>query len=113
LLALARALVTGPSLLLLDEATASIDGASDARFRAALRATAMRGGCAVLTVAHRISTAREANRVVVMEHGRIVEEGTPSSLLARGGRFARLAELEAAGWDWQDDGNRPSRPGLD
>lgn len=106
LLALARAVVTSPAVLLLDEATASIDGASDARFRAALRATALRDGCAVLTVAHRISTAREADRVVVMEHGRIVEEGSPSELLARGGRFAALAELEAAGWDWQDDGER-------
>jgi ATP-binding cassette subfamily B multidrug efflux pump len=106
LLALARAVVTTPAVLLLDEATASIDGASDARFRAALRATALRDGCAVLTVAHRISTAREADRVVVMEHGRIVEEGPPSELLARGGRFAALAELEAAGWDWQDDGER-------
>ena len=104
LLALARAAVTHPAVLLLDEATASIDGASDAQFRAALRATALRGGCAVLTVAHRISTAKEADRVVVMEHGRIVEEGTPAALLASGGWFARLAELEAVGWDWQDDG---------
>lgn len=112
LLALARAVVTSPAVLLLDEATASIDGASDARFRAALRTTALRGGCAVLTVAHRISTAREADRVVVMEHGRIVEEGPPPALLARGGRFAALAELEAAGWDWQDDGKRGSTAEL-
>lgn len=109
LLALARAIVTDPSVLLLDEATASIDGASDARFRAALRTTAMRGGCAVLTVAHRISTATEADRVVVMECGQIVEEGTPSALLARAGRFAMLAELESAGWDWQDDHQRDRR----
>ena len=106
LLALARALVTEPSVLLLDEATASIDGASDARFRSALRTTAMRGGCAVLTVAHRISTAKEADRVVVMDHGQIVEEGTPAALLASGGRFANLADLESAGWDWQHDGQR-------
>jgi ATP-binding cassette subfamily B protein len=66
----------------------------------------MSGGCAVLTVAHRISTAREADRVVVMEHGHIVEEGTPTELLAAGGRFAALAALESAGWDWQDDGVR-------
>lgn len=112
LLALARAVVTDPAVLLLDEATASIDGASDARFRAALRATALRGGCAVLTVAHRISTAREADRVVVMERGRIVEEGAPSVLMASGGRFAALAELESAGWDWQDDGQRGNGAGL-
>src|SRR5215472_48012 len=106
LLALARAVISEPAVLLLDEATASIDGASDARFRAALRITAMRGGCAVLTVAHRISTAREADRVIVMDRGRIVEEGAPSALIAQGGRFAKLAELESAGWDWQDDGVR-------
>jgi ATP-binding cassette subfamily B protein len=106
LLALARAVVTDPAVLLLDEATASIDGASDARFRSALRATAMRGGCAVLTVAHRISTASEADRIVVMEHGQIVEEGTPAALLASAGRFAKLADLESAGWDWQSDGQR-------
>ncbi|TMC55562.1 MAG: hypothetical protein E6J26_07900, partial [Chloroflexi bacterium] len=54
-----------------------------------------------LSVAHRLSTAREADRVLVMEAGRLVEEGTPDELLARGGRFAALVELEAAGWDWQ------------
>ncbi|HEV2377349.1 MAG TPA: ABC transporter ATP-binding protein [Streptosporangiaceae bacterium] len=112
LLALARAITPGPAVLLLDEATASIDGASDARFRAALRTTAMRDGCAVLTVAHRISTAKEADRVVVMEHGQIVEQGTPSALLAHGGRFARLAELESAGWDWRNDTEPDSGPGL-
>lgn len=102
LVALARALVREPAVLLLDEATAAIDGASDSAFRAALRETAMRRGCAVLTVAHRISTAREADRVVVIEAGRVVEEGRPADLSARAGRFAALAELEAAGWGWQD-----------
>jgi ATP-binding cassette subfamily B protein len=55
----------------------------------------------VLTVAHRLSTAREADRVVVMEAGRIVEQGAPGVLTAGTGRFATLLELEAAGWDWQ------------
>lgn len=102
LVALARALVREPADLVLDEATAAIDGASDAAFRAALRATALRRGCAVLTVAHRIATAREADRVVVIEEGRVSEAGRPEELIARGGLFAGLAELEAAGWDWQD-----------
>lgn len=105
LVALARALVREPAVLLLDEATAAIDGASDAAFRTALRETVLSRGCAVLTVAHRISTAREADRVVVMEEGRVVEAGHPADLLALGGRFAALAELEAAGWDWQDAPN--------
>ena len=102
LVALARALVREPPVLLLDEATAAIDGASDAAFRAALRETALRRGCAILTVAHRISTAREADRVVVIEEGRVIEAGRPADLSAHAGRFAALAELEAAGWDWQD-----------
>jgi ATP-binding cassette subfamily B protein len=56
---------------------------------------------AVLTVAHRLSTARAADRVIVVEAGQIVEEGSPEELVRRGGRFAALVELESAGWDWQ------------
>jgi ATP-binding cassette subfamily B protein len=102
LLALARALVHRPAVLLFDEATAAIDSASDAAFRAALRVSVLAQGCGVLTVAHRISTALEADRVVLLDKGRIVEEGTPAELLARNGRFAALLELEAAGWDWRN-----------
>ncbi len=103
LLSLARALVHRPAVLLLDEATAAIDGTSDAAFRAALRASVLARGCAVLTVAHRLSTAVEADRVLVVERGSLVEEGPPAELAARGGRFAALLELEAAGWDWRSD----------
>jgi len=101
LLALARALVNRPAALLLDEATAAIDSVSDAAFRAALRHSVLPAGCAVLTVAHRLSTAVEADRIIVLERGSIVEEGTPGELTRRGGRFAALLELEAAGWDWR------------
>jgi ATP-binding cassette, subfamily B, multidrug efflux pump len=104
LLALARALVWDPAVLLLDEATAAIDSASEAAVRAALRASAVDSGRAVLTVAHRLATAQEADRVLVMEAGQIVEEGPPEKLTRRGGRLAALLELEAAGWDWQTDG---------
>jgi ATP-binding cassette subfamily B multidrug efflux pump len=106
LLSLARALVWDPVLLLLDEATASVDNVSEAKFRTALRA-ALQGGDgrqrAVITVAHRLSTAREADRIVVLEGGHVVEQGAPEELIRRGGRFAALVELEAAGWDWQSD----------
>jgi ATP-binding cassette subfamily B protein len=101
LLALARALVHGPAVLLFDEATAAIDSASDAAFRAALRVSVLSQGCGVLTVAHRLSTALEADRIIVLEKGHIVEEGPPAELGASGGRFAALLELEAAGWDWR------------
>jgi ATP-binding cassette, subfamily B, multidrug efflux pump len=100
LLALARALVRQPRVLLLDEATAAIDHASDAAFRAALRRDAHGPRRAVLIVAHRLSTAREADRVVVLEDGQVVEQGTPEELVRRNGRFAALLALEAAGWDW-------------
>jgi ATP-binding cassette subfamily B protein len=99
--ALARALVSKPTVLLLDEATAAIDNASDAALRAALRDSVLARGCAVLTVAHRLSTAVEADRVVVLDRGEIVEEGPPGELARRPGRFAALLELEAAGWDWR------------
>ncbi len=106
LISLARALVWDPALLLLDEATAAVDNVSEAEFRAALHA-ALQGDDerqrAAITVAHRLSTAREADRVVVLEGGRVVEQGAPKDLIAQGGRFAALVELEAAGWDWRAD----------
>ena len=106
LISLARALVWDPALLLLDEATAAVDNVSEAEFRAALRA-ALQGDDgrqrAAITVAHRLSTAREADRVVVLEGGRVVEQGAPQDLICQGGRFAALVELEAAGWDWQSE----------
>jgi ATP-binding cassette subfamily B protein len=106
LLSLARALVWDPALLLLDEATAAVDNVSESEFRTALR-TALRGDAgrqrAVITVAHRLSTARDADRVVVLDGGHVVEQGAPEALIRQGGRFAALVELEAAGWDWQAD----------
>jgi ATP-binding cassette subfamily B protein len=109
LLALTRALVWDPAVLLLDEATAAIDSASEAAVRAAIREAVTGSGRAVLTVAHRLATARDADRVLVMEAGQVVEAGPPDELIGWGGRFAALLELEAAGWDWQSDG-RSVRP---
>ncbi len=101
LLTLTRALISQPSVLLFDEATSFMDSATEASLHDALRSTVLNRGAAVLTVAHRLSTAREAHRVLVIDRGRIVEDGAPAELVARGGRFAALLELEAAGWDWQ------------
>ncbi len=107
LLALTRALVTRPAVLLLDEATAVVDGASDAAFRAALHDHVLPTGTAVLTVAHRLATAREADHVIVLAGGQVEEQGEPAALLTTRSRFADLAALEAAGWDWQRGPDSP------
>lgn len=103
LLALARAMVWDPAVLLLDEATAAVDSASEADFRAALQTAVLGGKGTVLTVAHRLATAKEADRVLLMEAGQVVEAGAPEALIRQGGRFAALLELETAGWAWQCD----------
>jgi ATP-binding cassette subfamily B protein len=100
LLALARALIGDPAILLLDEATAAVDGSTEAAFKHALRTQIEQRRGAVVTIAHRLSTAMEADEIVVMEEGRIVEAGPPDELLRKGGHFASLRELENAGWEW-------------
>jgi ATP-binding cassette subfamily B protein len=110
LVALARALVGEPHVLLLDEATAAIDAHSDAAFRTALSRTVWSTRCAVVMVAHRISSARDADRVVVMEAGRVVEEGAPDELVLAGGRFSALIALDEVHWSWEDQFSDETSP---
>ena len=86
--ALARAILRNPRILLLDEATSALDTESEAAVQAAL--TALRRGRTTIVVAHRLSTVRDADWIVVMQEGRAVESGTHSQLLAVEGAFARL-----------------------
>ena len=100
LLALARALALEPAVLVLDEATSYVDENTDAAIRATVRQLAADRGVAVLTVVHRLATAKEADTVIVMDDGRVVEEGPPSELARARGHFAAFLGLEAAGWAW-------------
>ncbi len=95
-LALARAFFKDAPVLLLDEPTSFLDPETEADIRAALRRLA--GGRTTLLVAHRMTTACDADRVVVLDAGRVAEEGAPRDLAARGGAFARLLR-KAAGED--------------
>ncbi|MBB4141199.1 ATP-binding cassette domain-containing protein [Microbacterium invictum] len=92
-LAIARALVRDPRILLLDEATSALDPESEELVKEAL-GRLMRGRT-TLVVAHRLSTVRQADRIVVLEHGRIVEQGSHDDLLAAGGRYASLHLTQA------------------
>ncbi|EIV94775.1 ABC transporter ATP-binding protein [Frankia sp. QA3] len=87
-LAIARVLLQSPQVLVLDEATSALDTVSEAAVRTALDRLAVGRTC--LVIAHRLSTVIDADRIYVMDHGRVVEDGTHHGLLADGGAYARL-----------------------
>ena len=93
-LAIARALVRNPRLVILDEATSALDTESEQLIQEAL--VRLTKGRTTLIVAHRFSTIRHAHRIVVLQKGRIVEQGTQAQLLALGGYFLRLSALQGA-----------------
>lgn len=91
-IAIARAILKGARLLLLDEATSALDAESELLVQQGLSAAMM--GRTTLIIAHRLATVQKADRIVVMDHGRIVETGTPEDLRQQGGLYARLATLQ-------------------
>ena len=91
-IAIARAMLKDAPLLLLDEATSALDAQSERMVQAALE-TAMRDRT-TLVIAHRLATVQRADRIIVLDHGQIVEQGTHETLIAAGGIYARLAALQ-------------------
>jgi ATP-binding cassette subfamily B protein len=92
LLSFARALVFEPRLLVLDEATSSVDTETEHLVQDALRK--FLAGRTAIVIAHRLSTIRYVDRIIVLHRGRIVEQGTHRELLARGGHYSKLYELQ-------------------
>jgi subfamily B ATP-binding cassette protein MsbA len=91
-IAIARALLKNPAVLILDEATSNLDNESERLIEDAMER--LLAGRTTLIIAHRLSTVRRADRLIVLDHGRIVEEGTHASLLAQGGLYSRLYQRQ-------------------
>jgi ATP-binding cassette subfamily B protein len=95
LITIARAQLAGRSILVLDEATSSVDTRTEVQIRQAMQR--LRQGRTSFVIAHRLSTVRDADLILVMDHGRIVEQGTHSELLAAKGHYSRLYDAQFAG----------------
>ena len=102
--ALARALLADPPILVLDEATSALDSTTEAAVQAAV--AARRAGRTTFVVAHRLSTIRDADEIIVLEAGRVAERGVHADLLAKGGRYAEL-------WSRQREGEGGAAEGAE
>jgi ATP-binding cassette subfamily B protein len=92
-LALTRALVREPKILILDEATSALDSETERAIQATLET--LHGMKTIILIAHRLATVAQADRVLVLESGRLVEDGTVEELRNGGGRFAQLWEMQS------------------
>jgi ATP-binding cassette, subfamily B, bacterial len=110
-LAIARALVRRPAVLLLDEPTSALDAESEAHVRVALKGNY--AGLTTLTITHRIETAMQADRIVMLHHGRVLAEGTHQRLLATSPEYASLVQLELDGGAGHAQLSTPALPELE
>jgi ATP-binding cassette subfamily B protein len=101
---IARTLLKNPPILILDEATSALDSQTEREIQESL--AEMGRGRSVITIAHRLSTIADSDRIVVLEAGRVVEEGTHEALLAAGGRYAAMWQRQSA----EDAGPEPAAP---
>jgi ATP-binding cassette subfamily B protein len=97
-LSIARALVADRPILLLDEATSALDAAAEVVVQRALEA--LEEGRTTLVIAHRLATVQHADRIIVMDHGALVAQGTHTELMRQGGLYAKLASLQFLGSQW-------------
>jgi len=104
LLSLTRALAYNPEILILDEATSSVDAEAEALLQAGIQQ--LLAHRTALVIAHRLSTIREMDRILVLDHGRLIEAGSHAQLLATGGLYAKLYGLQFAA----DARSEPSAP---
>ena len=98
-ISIARALLKNAPIVLLDEATASLDVENETKVQGAL--SRLLAGKTVLVIAHRMRTVAGADRIVVLDNGRVAEQGTPAELMARGGLYRRMVELQSQSAQWQ------------
>ena len=108
LLTIARAFIANPSLLILDEATSSVDTRTEVLVQQAMRA--LRADRTSFVIAHRLSTIRDADTILMMEHGRIVEQGSHEQLLQQHGAYYALYQAQFAGRDEDEEGAGQDRP---
>ena len=105
-IAIARALLKGAPILLVDEATAALDAENQTAIAETL--TRLRGRCTLVVIAHQLSTVAMADQILVLEHGRVVEQGAPQALRASGGRYAQFLQQRQAAQGWRI-GRAPKR----
>lgn len=98
-ISIARALLKDAPIILLDEATASLDVENETKVQAAL--SRLLRGKTVLVIAHRMRTVAGADHIVVLENGHVAEQGTPAELMAQGGLYRRMVELQSESAQWQ------------